>query len=151
MIGSQRVETARWLENYLQISRESIARMNSRSAVECSPVMEVPSGILPKVKNNFSIDHLLAKSDPVPDRFVNFVSGSSRFDSNCGFVSPDSSSCGTAYNVDYLDNASEGPSEESFDNGEGNSVCWEINDCSLFKVENSTTSTISSTFPLLDN
>lgn len=105
-------------------SWENIARMNRRSA-ECSPGMELPSGIA-KVKNNFSIDHLLSKSDPVPDRLVNFVSGSSSYDSNCGFVSPDSSSCG-AFNVDYMDNASEGPSEESFDNGKGIFHSVEIN------------------------
>lgn len=69
-----------------------------------------------KVKNNFSIDHLLAKSDKDPSVTASF---SARFPietSSCGgFTTPDSS-CGT-YTEDYLDNASEDPSEDSFDNG----------------------------------
>lgn len=72
-----------------------------------------------KVKNNFSIDHLLAKSDKDQSVTRENASFSARFPietSNCGgFTTPDSS-CGT-YTEDYLDNASEDPSEDSFDNG----------------------------------
>lgn len=100
----------------------------SAAAIESPTPDFSASGIIPravKVKNNFSIDHLLAKSDPVQsiNDQVNreLVTEKSNFSfppldgANCGFTSPDSS-CGN-YNEDYLDNASEDPSEDSFDNG----------------------------------
>lgn len=109
--------------------------MTCRSAVD-PQITEFPStgtttatAAMGKVKNNFSIDHLLARSDPVnslspvgdPRSFGLTVNcevntNRSRFGAQQGgFTTPDSS-CGT-YHEDYLDNGSEHPSEDSFDNG----------------------------------
>lgn len=114
--------------------------MTCRSASLESSSVEFSGGAVPsvmgKVKNNFSIDHLLAKSDPVQSISSDHVNSqqreivsenvdygnNSRFplDTNYGFTTPDSS-CG-AYNEDYMDNASEDPSEDSFDNGKENVI-----------------------------
>lgn len=101
---------------------------SAATAIEPVHPVELIASSAVKVKNNFSIDHLLAKSVPshrsvndrgnrelVPEN-THFSDHFPRLEStNCGFTSPDSS-CGN-YNEDYLDNASEDPSEDSFDNG----------------------------------
>lgn len=122
-----------------QISRKiGLVEMTCRSAVD-PQMSEFPSSrttasavLAGKAKNNFSIDHLLARSDPVIPLSPTSAdtnscrafglsvncevdTNSPQFGSQCGFTTPDSS-CGT-YHEDYLDNGSEHPSEDSFDNG----------------------------------
>lgn len=106
--------------------------MNSRSGVE-SPLLQGSTAgvgvVVGKVKNNFSIDHLLAKdsSDSVQrERNVQFLgSHPNMLDTNRRFLTPDSS-CGP-HNVDFMDNCSEDhQSEESYENGKCASAWWNI-------------------------
>lgn len=107
------------------LSRKIVAKMSCRSVHESQINLDRPGSMaVNKVKNNFSIDHLLAKGpEPVqssPSGQTHIALSNERllpsvqFTPNFG-TSPDSSF--TNYAEDYLDNASEAPSEDSFENG----------------------------------
>lgn len=103
--------------------------MTCRAALE-SPIVEFSEATVPtvmgKVKNNFSIDHLLAKSDPVQSASDHHHQHVNRdiVSENMNFPNSSRYPMDTldTYTEDYTDNASEDPSEDSFDNGTSNYV-----------------------------
>lgn len=127
-------------EELISVSRKIVTKMTCQSVALESKGVEfsgtVPVVAIQKTKNNFSIDHLLAKSDPpvqsISDHYPReLVQDNVHFngitpypvDGRSGFASPDSS-CGGAFSEDYLDNASEGVSEDSFENGRCGTARW---------------------------